>query len=102
MRGGHDREGDMNAEGRLRREEGRGHRGHGRASAQTFRRGRALAFLERLQVMRSTLAAQLERPEFEAIAPVIGGELKAVDQIMQAFIHAFELQQEADESAPSS
>lgn len=62
-------------------------------SAQTFRRGRALAFLERLQVMRTTLLQQLNQPEYDAIKQVISGELKAVDAIMQEFIHTFELRE---------
>jgi len=41
--------------------------------------------------MRATLAAQLNEPEFEPIRPVICGELKAVDNIIQAFVHTFEL-----------
>jgi hypothetical protein len=79
--------------------EHRGHRGHGghgghhghKRSAQTFRRGRAIAFLEKLNVKRSTLLRQLNQPEYESIKPVISGELKAVDAIIQEFIHTFEL-----------
>lgn len=73
------------------------HKGHGKskegkhASAQTFRRGRAVSFLEKLQVKRSTLLQQLNQPEYEAIKQVISGELKAVDTIIQEFIHTFEL-----------
>lgn len=76
---------------------GRGGRGepefskHRIQGAQTFRRGRAVAFLETLHVRRATLARQLNEPEFEAIKPVISGELKAVDAIIQEFIHMFEL-----------
>ncbi|UUZ82403.1 hypothetical protein LJK88_49935 [Paenibacillus sp. P26] len=102
---------------------GRGH-GHGRhghdggphpgsaefgrsfQSAQTFRRRRALAFLERLYLMRSTLQRQLNEPEFESIRPVISGELKAVDSVIQEFIYAFELreapQTAADLPSPDS
>jgi hypothetical protein len=69
---------------------GHGERDDGR-SAQTFRRGRALAFLERLQLRRSTLERQLGRPELNGIREVISGELKATDQIIGEFIHAFEL-----------
>ncbi|ANF97088.1 hypothetical protein [Paenibacillus bovis] len=60
-------------------------------SAQTFRRGRALAFLERLNIRRNTLLTQLEQPEYESIRQVISGELKATDTIIQEFIHMFEL-----------
>ncbi|MEI2393924.1 MULTISPECIES: hypothetical protein [Paenibacillus] len=62
-------------------------------SAQTFRRGRAIAFLDRLHVKRSTLMQQLDQPEFEAIRQVISGELKATDGIIQEFIQAFELRE---------
>lgn len=62
-------------------------------SAQTFRRGRAIAFLERLNIKRSTLLQQLDQPEYESIKPVISGELKATDAIIQEFIHAFELRE---------
>lgn len=62
-------------------------------SAQTFRRGRAVAFLERLDLKRSTLVQQLDQPEYESIRQVISGELKAVDSIIQEFIHAFELRE---------
>lgn len=43
--------------------------------------------------MRSTLAAQLGQPEFESIRPVISGELKAIDSVIQQFIHTFELRE---------
>lgn len=65
------------------------------SAAQTFRRGRAVAFLERLQGMRATLARQLREPEFESIRPVISGELKAIETIIQAFAQTFELQDQA-------
>lgn len=59
--------------------------------AQTFRRGRAIAFLEKLTVTRSTLQRQLNDPAFEAIKPVISGELKATEAIMEEFINVFQL-----------
>lgn len=62
-------------------------------SAQTFRRGRAIAFLDRLTIRRSTLLQQLGQPEFESIRQVISGELKATDAIIQEFIQAFELRE---------
>lgn len=81
------------------------HRGHGHfkkegmkefsdqhpKSAQTFRRGRALAFLDKLIVNRSTLQRQINEPEFESIKQVISGELKATETIMEEFIHMFQL-----------
>ncbi len=65
-------------------------------SAQTFRRGKAIAFLERMQIKRETLQRQLSQAEFEAIKPVISGELKAVDELIQEFIHLFGLHEMKD------
>lgn len=62
-------------------------------SAQTFRRGRAIAFLDRMNIKRSTLLQQLDQPEYESIRQVICGELKATDTIIQEFIQAFELRE---------
>lgn len=73
-----------------RREEGYGGREGGKM-AQTFRRGRALAFLDNLIVKRETLKRQVNDPDFEAIREVVSGELKAVDQIIQEYVQAFEL-----------
>ncbi|WP_063846057.1 hypothetical protein [Paenibacillus sp. FJAT-27812] len=67
-------------------------------SAQTFRRGRAITFLEILNTKRSTLMQQLNQPEFEAIKLVISGELKATDAIIQEFIHSFELREALPEN----
>lgn len=64
--------------------------------AQTFRRGRALHFLERLELRRRTLAAQLEEHAFESIRPVIAGELKAVDAVLQEFVQVFELHEKPE------
>jgi hypothetical protein len=99
-----DEHGHLNADRKDRRDEHRGgpgrgrhggrHGGHGGKNdtrAQTFRRGRALAFLDRLHLRRSTLERQLGRPELSGIRDVISGELKATDQIIEEFIHAFEL-----------
>jgi hypothetical protein len=92
--------------------EGHGHRGrhgyrelgehrehghHHHKSAQTFRRGRALAFLEKLQVNQATLKRQLNDPELESIKGVISGELKATETIMDEFIHMFQLHETAAE-----
>ncbi|MEV5026789.1 hypothetical protein [Paenibacillus sp. LPE1-1-1.1] len=74
--------------------EHREHREHGHhhpKSAQTFRRGRATAFLDKLNVNRSTLQRQLNEPEFESIKQVISGELKATEAIIEEFIHMFQL-----------
>lgn len=81
------------------KERGPGRKGkaEGRAEgAQTFRRGRALHFLERLELKRETLAAQLEENAFESIRPVIAGELKAVDGIIREFVQVFELHEKPE------
>ncbi|OMF21473.1 hypothetical protein BK133_28325 [Paenibacillus sp. FSL H8-0548] len=59
--------------------------------AQTFRRGRAIAFLDKLNVNRSTLQRQLSDPQFESIKQVISGELKATEAIIEEFIQMFQL-----------
>ncbi|GGN91046.1 hypothetical protein [Saccharibacillus kuerlensis] len=73
--------------------EGRRGRGEG---AQTFRRGRALHFLERLELRRSTLTSQLKEESLASIHPVIAGELKAVDSIIQEFVQVFELYEKSE------
>lgn len=78
------------------RPEGRGRYGDGECSprqkgAQTFRRGRALAFYRQLETRRDTLKKQLEAPELQSIHPVIAGELKATESIMNDFIELFQL-----------
>ena len=76
------------------RKRGRRHNG-----AQTFRRGRALAFYEQLMVKRETLKKQLESPELQSIHPMIAGELKATEGIINEFKAAFELEELAGEGA---
>ncbi|MBG9796181.1 hypothetical protein ABD76_28610 [Paenibacillus dendritiformis] len=58
---------------------------------KTFRRGRAIAFLEMLNLKRSTLKQQLDQPEFESIHPILVGELKAIDMVINEFIQLFEI-----------
>lgn len=69
--------------------------------AKTFRRGRALAFLERLNSKRSTLKRQLETPELQSINPILVGELKAMESVIDEFVQLFEIH-EVDESAEAS
>lgn len=59
--------------------------------AKTFRRGRAIAFLERMELKRSTLQKQLETPELQSINSILVGELKAIDMIINEFKQLFEL-----------
>lgn len=71
---------------------GHGKKGKGKqGGAQTFRRGRAIDFLERLKLKQETLKSQLEQPELEAIQQVILGELKAIEMTINEFIQVFEL-----------
>ena len=73
------------------RRERNGRHGRGHHGAKTFRRGRALAFYEKLIVKRDTLKQQLDSPELKSIQQVIAGELKATEAIMNDFKAAFEL-----------
>ncbi|MBX9976098.1 hypothetical protein [Cytobacillus firmus] len=59
--------------------------------AKTFRRGRALTFLERMSLKRSALKKQLETPELQSINPILVGELKAIDMVISEFVQLFEL-----------
>ncbi|MCM3176624.1 hypothetical protein AB1L05_14320 [Cytobacillus horneckiae] len=59
---------------RRHRGEGKDHKS-GRHGAKTFRRGRALAFLEMMNLKRSTLKQQLKTPERQSIHPIGVGEL---------------------------
>lgn len=82
---------------RSRRGRGHGeHHGKRGNGAQTFRRGRILVFLEQMQNRRTTLARQLGQAEYEHIRPMISGELKAIDQVIDEYIHLFELQDEQE------
>ena len=76
----------MRHKGRQRRGEDAHHRG-----AKTFRRGRAIAFLERLEVKRDTLKKQLDTPELQSINPILVGELKAIEMVMDELIQVFDL-----------
>ncbi|MEK4510768.1 hypothetical protein EJP82_06795 [Paenibacillus anaericanus] len=71
-------------------------------SAQTFRRGRATAFLDKLNVNRATLQRQLNEPELESIKQVISGELKATEAIIEEFIHMFQLHEISSEDRTSN
>lgn len=80
----HFEHGDRNCEGR--------HKGkHLHEGAKTFRRGRALEFLSVLEVKRTTLRGQVEAPEYQEIKPVLLGELKAVEMIIEEYTRHFEL-----------
>ena len=72
-------------------------RGRRHNGAQTFRRGRALAFYQQLMVKRETLKQQLESAELQSIHMMIAGELKATEGIINEFKAAFELDEFAGE-----
>lgn len=81
------------------REKQRGGRHHHRGGhggeeqrAKTFRRKRALGFLEMLYVKQETLKDQLHREEFANSRPVIEGELKAVEMIIEEFKNVFQVE----------
>ncbi|MDN7240721.1 hypothetical protein QWY14_02920 [Planococcus sp. N028] len=69
--------------------------------AKTFRRGRAIAFLEKLEQRRSTLKRQLETPELQSINPILVGELKATETIIDEFVLLFELNEFKDAAKES-
>ena len=73
--------------------------GSHRRGAKTFRRGRANAFLERLNLKRSTIMQQLDKPEFQSIQPILVGELKAIDMIINEFVQLFEIDENEEMEA---
>lgn len=80
----------------------RGGRRGGEGGPKTFRRGRALAFLERMHLKRSTIKQQLEQPEFQSIQSILVGELKAIDMVISEFSQLFDINEdEMDESKKS-
>lgn len=87
----------MRNEGNMGHHKDRHHRGDGhkhkdhKHGAKTFRRGRALAFLEMLNTKRSTLKQQLITPELQSINPILVGELKAIEMVISEFVQVFEL-----------
>lgn len=77
----------------------KGHRGrHHHHGAQTFRRGRAIEFLERLHVRRETLKQQLDAPELATIRQVVLGELKAIELVIEEYTRHFELSRVEEEA----
>lgn len=70
-----------------------GHHGPRHMGPQTFRRGRAIEFLNRLETKKSTLMHQLEQLELASIREVISGELKAVESIIDEFMQVFDFQE---------
>lgn len=80
----------------------RGMDGAAQRGAKTFRRGKAISFLEMLHVKRATIKQQLEQPEFQSIQQILIGELKAIDMVIQEFSQLFDIQEgETTEAADS-
>lgn len=73
-----------------------------RRGAKTFRRGRALAFYEMMNTKSTSLKKQLETPELQSINPVLVGELKAVEMLMDEFAQLFELVEVEESQASES
>ena len=82
---------DLKKEGHHRREchKGRGSSQH--RGAKTFRRGRAIAFLEMMDLKRATIKEQLDQPEFQSIQQLLVGELTAIDMVINEFTQLFEI-----------
>lgn len=74
-----------------RRRGGRGRSSHRGGGAKTFRRGRAIAFLESMKLKRTTIQQQLEQPEYQTIQQVLVGELKAIDMVISEFSQLFDI-----------
>lgn len=83
----HNKDRHHRGEGSKRKE----HKSRHHHGAKTFRRGRALAFLEMMHLKRSTLKQQLNTPELQSINPIIVGELKAIDMVISEFVQLFEI-----------
>lgn len=66
--------------------------------AKTFRRGRAIAFLEHLRHKEAVIKKQLTSPELQAINPILVGELKAIDMVIEEYIRHFHLNEITDET----
>lgn len=85
---------DFKKDGHYRGERHRGREGSHERGAKTFRRGRAISFLERMNLKRSTIKQQLDQPEFQSIQPILIGELKAIDMVINEFIQLFEIHED--------
>ncbi|CAM3999988.1 hypothetical protein [Lederbergia lenta] len=69
--------------------------------AKTFRRGRAIAFLEIMNLKRATIKQQLDEPEFQSIKQILVGELKALDMVINEFVQLFEIQEHETKEQPN-
>lgn len=92
---------DLQKEGHHRGGRHKGHDGTHHRGPKTFRRGRAIAFLERMNLRRSTIQQQLDKPEFQSIHSILVGELKALDMVIDEFIQLFEIQENETIETPN-
>lgn len=95
---GHHRHHEGRRGGKFREERSEMKEGRATSGAKTFRRGRAIAFLEHLETKRDSLKKQLATPELQALNVQIAGELKATELIIDEFIKVFELQEAEPEN----
>ncbi|USK58086.1 hypothetical protein [Peribacillus asahii] len=58
-----------------------------------FHRGRAITFLEMMNINRSTIKQQLNKSEFQSINKILIGELRALDMVINEFSKLFEIQE---------
>lgn len=82
---------DVKKEGHHRGDRHKGRGGSQHHGPKTFRRGRAIAFLEMMHLKRTTIKQQLEQPEFQSIQQMLIGELKAIDMVINEFSQLFEI-----------
>ncbi|WP_409509479.1 hypothetical protein ACK2WG_03085 [Bacillus spizizenii] len=84
---------DVKKKGHHRGDRHRGRGGSQHHGPKTFRRGRAIAFLEMMHLKCATIKQQLEQPEFQSIQQMLVGELKAIDMVINEFIQLYEIQE---------
>ncbi|PFN24830.1 hypothetical protein [Bacillus cereus] len=95
------REDKVMKEGRHRGERHRGRDGSHHRGPKTFRRGRAIAFLEMMNLKRATIKQQLSEPEFQSIQQILVGELKAIDMVINEFTQLFEIHESETAEGPT-
>ncbi len=95
------REDKFMKEGRHRGDRHRGRDGSHHRGPKTFRRGRAIAFLEMMNLKRTTIKQQLSEPEFQSIQQILIGELKAIDMVINEFTQLFEIHESETEETPT-
>ncbi|MGE7691253.1 hypothetical protein ACQKMI_18830 [Lysinibacillus sp. NPDC097214] len=93
---------EFREEGHHRGGRHRGRDGSHQRGPKTFRRGRAIAFLEMMNLKRATIKQQLEQPEFQSIQPILVGELKAIDMVINEFSQLFEIHESETLDTPDS